>query len=371
MKWRGIVAAAGLAGCAHSDPPTIQEPEQFDVPREGSAPTRLTYDAGLDLFPSFSPDGTLLLYSLQPRDRDDNDRCIGIMPANGGTREEHCDESGEGASRTDALEHPALNEKGDLLYVRYASAIGALIPRTDRVALQMASIHSPADGRTILQLPTTIEGVGMTRVGTIRWSDDATFYFIAEEMTLTRNPITRSFRDTVTVGNGLIRGRVLPTGLAFEAVSGIIDASGFDFSAGRDSIFFTRSRDNRLYAVSLTGSLPVVVYAAPQTVLQPRELRDPVRIGRFVAFVTQDIDLSIPPAFAAGLAPASRLEMVETSTAVATLVRNGTFQVPSFGSIAVQPHTCRMVVEFRHFSSVSFTTDLYSLCPTDGAACTC
>ena len=87
MPWRGVLAAAALAGCGHTDPAAIAESERYAAPHDAASPVRLTHDAGIDGFASFSPDGALLLYAFQPRDRADNDRCIGILPSDGGTRQ--------------------------------------------------------------------------------------------------------------------------------------------------------------------------------------------------------------------------------------------------------------------------------------------
>lgn len=365
-----MIALLALA-CNHSNPTATVPFIPDDAPFNATAPIRLTYDAGIDGFASFSSDGSLMLYSFQPRDRNDRDRCIGIMPSGGGSREEHCDNTGVGASRTDALEYPAINGSGDLLYARYASRIGDFIPNTAEVSLQLATRDAPLAARTILQLPTIIEGVGLTRIGRIRWSSNDVFYVVAEEMTLLRNPITKSFRDTVVIGNGLIRGTRTTSGFRFETVGGILDANDFDLSRSRDTIFYTRTRDNRLYSVATNGTVATVVYSAPQAPDRPRELRSPARIGDRVAAVVQDIDTSEPPLFPAGLAPGASLQLIDTRTGSAATLQGGSVGVPSFGRIVTVPGSCRIVVEFRHRQSVSFTTDLYSLCPSGDSECAC
>ncbi|MBA2292403.1 MAG: hypothetical protein H0W15_08105, partial [Gemmatimonadales bacterium] len=350
-----MIMMLGVA-CSHS-PTTATVPyTPDDAPFTATTPIRLTYDPGIDAFASFSPDGATMLYAFQPRDRDDHDRCIGFMPAGGGSREEHCDNTGIGAARTDALEYPALNNRGDLLYARYASAIGDFIPNTAEISLQLATRDAPLAARNILQLPMLVEGVGLTRIGRIRWASDDVLYFAAEEMTLLRNPISTSFRDTVVTGNGLIRGTRMASGFRFETVGGILDASDFDFSVGRDTIFFTRSRGNRLYAVATDGTVGSVVYSAPQSPGRPRQLRSPARVGRLVVAALQDIDRSEPPLYPAGLAAGASLQLIETRNGTATTPQEASVVVPSFGRVATMPGSCRIVVEFRHRQSVSFTT---------------
>lgn len=360
-----------LAACSHSEPFGPSAPPPFDGAATASVPVRLTFEAGEDGFPSWSPDGRQILYSFQPRDRHDADRCIGVIPGKGGTREEFCDNSGPGATRTDALEYPTVNTAGGLLYARYASGIGDFIPITDQISLQLADMGDPLRAQNLLPLPTQIDGVGLTRIGTIRWADTSTFYLVAEQMTLTRNPFSLAFQDTVISGNGLLRGRLTASGATFEAVAGIVDANGFDFSAGRDSVFFTRTGDNRLYVVSLAGSSARVVYALPQQLPGLREIRNPVRIGPWVAAITQDIDTSQPPRFTAGLAPNAKIELIRTSDGTSQVLRNGAGQVPAFGRLAVSPDGCTLVVEFREPRRISFTTDLYAICLGPGGSCTC
>lgn len=283
-RWRAtptVIMMLGVA-CSHSPTTGTVPYTPDDAPLTATAPVRLTYDPGIDAFASFSPDGATMLYAFQPRDRDDHDRCIGFMPAGGGSREEHCDNTGIGAARTDALEYPALNSRGELLYARYASAIGDFIPNTAEVSLQLAT-----------------------------------------------------------------------------------------FSVGRDTIFFTRSRDNRLYAVATDGTVGSVVYSAPQSPGRPREFRSPARVESRVVTVLQDIDTSEPPLYPAGLAPGASIQLIETRSGTAATLQEASVAVPSFGRVTTVPGSCRIVVEFTHRQSVSFTTDLYSLCPTGDIPCTC
>ncbi len=368
---RLVVFALFATACGHSDGFVGDVPPPNDEPFQPGPTIRLTYETGEDGFPSWSPDGRQILYAFQPRDRHDADRCIGIMPKSGGTRQEFCDNSGPGATRTDAFEYPTVNAAGRLLYARYASGIGDFIPTTDQISLQLADMRDPLRGQTVLQLPTQIEGVGLSRIGTIRWADTSTFYLVAEEMTLARNPFSLAFQDTVVYGNGLLRGRLTPDGPRFEAVSGIIDANGFDLSASRDSIFFTRTGDNRLYVVSLGGSTAKVVYSLPQQVRGLREIRNPVRVGEWVAAITQDVDTSQPPRFTAGLAPDAKLELIRTADGSSRVLRYGAGQVPAFGRLAVSPDGCTLVVEFRQPRRISFTTDLYAICLGPGGSCSC
>ena len=151
-----------VAACAHTDGIVGTDPPSADGPFADGPIVRLTYDPGMDLFPAVTSAG-LLIYSYQPTERPDRDRCIGILPASGGTRIGICHDAVNGDGLTDALEWPALDDSGALLYSHYVSGIGDRIP--NHGALRLGSANAPLSGRTLLTLPNTVASTGFTRIG--------------------------------------------------------------------------------------------------------------------------------------------------------------------------------------------------------------
>src|SRR6185369_11483823 len=90
----------------------------------------------------------------------------------------------EGLNRRDAFDMPAPGPGGQLLYVRYASDIGAFLP--DSGALLLATETAPLESRKLLTLPTSIDGIGFTYTGRIRWLAPDHIVFVGEDMSVRR-----------------------------------------------------------------------------------------------------------------------------------------------------------------------------------------
>src|SRR2546421_10331964 len=117
---RPLNAACGptraLAGGGHSAPPAAPE-SGSSRPFAGGSPRRLTFNLGDDRAPAWLPDGSGLLYSLQRRDRPDRDRCLGLLPPDGGRLERPpCDANPAADDSTHVLTEPAPPPAGPLAY---------------------------------------------------------------------------------------------------------------------------------------------------------------------------------------------------------------------------------------------------------------
>lgn len=349
------------------------------------APARYTFDGGLDQVGSFSADGTTLFYAFQPRlplpplvpARPDVDRCIGLLPANGGTRREICRDDFAGLDSTDAFEHAALGPDGTLLYSAYSAPIRSLL--TTSGTLRAGSLSAPYPGRILLATPTVTAGLSFDHFGAIRWASPTTFFVQVFDQTLIGNPYNEIKTDTLQLGIGILRGDLTATGAVFTAVAGADSASGFDLSAAGDSLYFTRLDDAALYVVAGTGGTRRVVYslasATPRTIL-----RDPTRVGGRIAVVRQDYQpratLKFPdPPW--GLAPGSQIELVRPGDGAATPLarttgsRNTEGALAAFGALLGSPDGCRLVVEHRIVQGFTYTTDLYAYCLGVGGQCSC
>ncbi len=358
------LSIALLAGCSHTDAFVGADPPLADEPFAAGSPTRLTYDPGMDLFPSWRHDGESLVYSYQPPERDDHDRCIAVMLASAGTRREVCYAAVDGATRTDALEWPALDQAGNLIFTHYISAIGDRIP--DRGSLRIGTLDAPFDGRVLLTLPNGVGATGFTRIGQTEWSGADEFLFVAQDYLMLGNLANGNKKDTTYIGLGIIRGTLSSSGVSFAAVAGTDSATGFTRSAAGDTIYFSRYQDTRLYAVPATGGARQVVFTAA-TSGDGWVLRDPTRIGTRVAVVVARLDQLAQPR---GLLPGTRVEAVRPGFPGAEPI----FEPPvggGIGHISASASRCRLVVESRRPSALSWTTDLEARCAVGGPTCAC
>lgn len=80
-------ALALLAGCGHNSPFADSPGERQSGPFQDAVPLRLTLNPGLDTWPAWSADGSLIWYSAEGSSTD-LDRCVALLPSRGGTRSE-------------------------------------------------------------------------------------------------------------------------------------------------------------------------------------------------------------------------------------------------------------------------------------------
>lgn len=222
-----------LYACGHSDGYLAVDPTSSDGPFVGGPIVRLTYEPGMDLYPSWSPDGSLLVYAFQPAGRADHDRCIGVLPGTGGTRVEHCYNAIDGDRRTDALEWPAVGAGGALVYTHYVSDIGARIP--ERGVLRLGTLDEPLRGGPLMTLPATVGAVGFTRIGQTAWNAPGRFLFVAQDYLMLGNIANGNKKDTTYVGVALVQATLTAGGAQFSVVPGTDSATTFVLSPAADS----------------------------------------------------------------------------------------------------------------------------------------
>lgn len=365
-----LACVLSLTACAHSDPAEATGPTALDGPHAAASPTRLTFESGMDHVASFTADGATLLYSFQGTDRADRDRCIGLLPAAGGTRREMCDDAVLHRNSTESFEHAAVNDDGALLYGAFTSAIGA--PLVSSGELRLATRSTPLTYRSLFTTPNVIGGFSFDHIGTIRWLSATTFLVNAVDQSLIGSPFNEAKLDTLTLGIGLLRGELTATGATFTAVPGTAGLNGFDLSAGRDSIYFTVQDDSSLWAMQVTGSTPRRVYFEASQPGGRMILRDPARVGDRVAVVRQlwqqRTGQPNPPWGMSGL---SAIRLVRPADGSSTLFATSPGTSLIFGALAASPTGCRLVAEHRMPQGFTFTTDLYAYCVGTGPECAC
>ena len=113
-----LVLLLAVFACDHPTPP---EPGAYTPggPFDTAVPRQLTFSPGPDLSPAWLPDGSGIVYQFATIGRPDGDRCLGILPAAGGSlRAEICNTRVKSEDSTDAYGSPAVSAGGRLLYTR-------------------------------------------------------------------------------------------------------------------------------------------------------------------------------------------------------------------------------------------------------------
>lgn len=110
-------AALLLAACAHTEVSSVEPPDN-PPPGDGTWPRQITHNAYDDRHPQWLPDGSGIIYSTERADQQrDRDRCIALLPAEGGTqRWRRCQTDGRHSDTTDVWEWPSVSPDGRVFF---------------------------------------------------------------------------------------------------------------------------------------------------------------------------------------------------------------------------------------------------------------
>ncbi len=253
MRRRGATflraAVLGLAAaCEHAQP--FGAPDLgSNVPVTQGLPLRLTFSPLGDLAPAWLPDGSGIIYSYQPLERRDGDRCLGILPGAGGHLVRSiCHASAFDAYSTNTLWEPAPGPGGLLAYVRENSAPFAPAPRSRE--LIVASLDAPDPGRVVRSFPYTApDGTLHESAMYLHWVDDRTLVYLAEHVTYFTPP---QVPDTVYTPVGIALLSVGPESSTVTVVPGTANATSVTAdSAG--AIYYTLAGDSRVLRIPPGG----------------------------------------------------------------------------------------------------------------------
>lgn len=143
-----------LVGCTHTEPPTVAD-SISDGPFNHTQPIRLTWSELAEIEPGFSADGQWITYVFE-RDGD-RDRCIGVLPARGGTRVRTlCAWELDEAGKRDGMSAPALHTDGRLLFTRQFGRM--FVMPNDSSALYLAGAGSGDAPVKLASLPVNLPG---------------------------------------------------------------------------------------------------------------------------------------------------------------------------------------------------------------------
>lgn len=176
-----VVAGLLLAGCDHTYP--LASPEQPRGPLTTGSPRQVTFNPGSDLRPSWLGDGSGFLYSRERLDRADGDRCLGLMPAAGGSLvREICDRTPAAADSLTAFESAALAADGRLAYVRASSPLvpASIAPVT--LELRLGTLADPG-GAIVRTLPyATASGRIHQGIDWLQWLSPSAVVYLAQRV---------------------------------------------------------------------------------------------------------------------------------------------------------------------------------------------
>jgi hypothetical protein len=250
-----VAAVAALVACEHPQP--FGAPDLgANVPFSLDFPRQLTFSEGGDLAPAWLPDGSGILYSFQRFDRADHDRCLGVLPAEGGHLVRTiCHRGLLDPDSTNALWEPAVGPAGLLAYVRESAVPGSLAPNAREIVL--ATLELPDSGRVVQALPATApDGTLFAFAADLRWVSATTLVFLAEQVAYTTPP---NPTDTMFLPVEILRLDIGGAAPALASMPGTSGATSLDVdSAG--ALYYTLAGDPRVYRLATAAATPQTVY---------------------------------------------------------------------------------------------------------------
>ena len=253
-----------VVACGHS--------EAFDsnlpiVGPSGPGPdVRLTYNPDQDYWPTFTEDGQGILYSFIPAGSNPEHRCVGLLPAAGGTATwQLCDNRATQSDSVSSFPAYALGSDGRLLYVEATARRGAESTTPARVALFLADSAKPFNRRAILTFPTFAGSTPIAWLADVAWTGPTTFIALGLDFSASEHCRGCSAIDTIFYGEAVVRGTIGATGATLTAVSGTAGATGYSLAEGGASIAFTRRDDRSLHRVPSAGGQDTVIAVVSST----------------------------------------------------------------------------------------------------------
>ena len=249
---------------------------------------------GPDRGAAWLPDGSGILYSSQQLGRRDNDVCLALIPATGGSQLQlTCDLSPTGADSADAIESPAPTPDGRIAFVAVASRIQAITP--ENASISIGSLRNPTDRRRVQIIPYTLPGGPLhSGASQLRWLTPDLLLYLGERVDYQHTCDTCVEWDTTISGVDVVSLNVGQPGSTPERIPGTGNASGVSPGATPDQIYYTVSGDSRVYRRTLSTGVVEVAHDFGAAGLA----RDVHVVGnRMAAVVGGRVTYGIDPAF--------------------------------------------------------------------------
>ena len=240
-RWTGLAVVLVLLGCGHSDAftPVLPTVGPFSTGDD----VRLTFNGDQDYWPTWTGDGRGILYAFvnpaAPGIPAGRHRCLGILPAAGGTRIwQWCDDRATEADSTTSFTAYALGTDGRLLYVEaVAPANSASFPR--QVTLWLADTAAPLNRTALLTVPAALAGV--TWLADLAWTGPNSFIALGQVFASFPHCSTCFSSDSLFADSSQIGGLRAASGIVvigtitggqatLQAVSGTEGAAGYSLA---------------------------------------------------------------------------------------------------------------------------------------------
>ena len=244
-----------LAGCRH-DEGFASRYLPDTTPLGASNPQRLTLSPGEDQFPSWTPDGTGILYSFV--DPVSGDRCLGRMPAAGGqVSATRCSFGDPANDSLDMAIEPMMRGDGQVAWVELHSAPELQIHHGGGLFVGPLD-NRPA--RRVWHFPYLAQS-GTVHLGAtnLRWLSHDRLIYIGVDY-LIRAICFGCKPDTVMIARDAMLLDVSRPDPVPVTIPGTAEATSLWPNGDSTGFFYTLAGDTRVWSRSIDGGLPSVVH---------------------------------------------------------------------------------------------------------------
>ena len=305
-------------------------------------PHRLTFNLGDDRTPSWLPDGSGIIYSSEQETRPDHDRCLTVLPPEGGTiRSSYCRLDPFHDDSTDLMESPVVSPGGRIFFQQVTSRIGR--QKRGPAALMVGAAGDPWSATQVGLMPYTApNGRLHSSLRTPQWLGD-TLIYLAEQLFWEGSTF---YPDTFYTGLDVVLLN-LSGAPRLEVVPGTDYASSVAVSEDRLGIYYTLGGDGLIYhRVLATGVVDTVYDFGAGTVARDVQVRGNhlvAVVGGSVLFKLEDAHGYVQRDEGGNLA------LVDLSTGSSQVLLGDTvlFRHPT-----ISPDGSRMVIEVQPYAPV-------------------
>jgi hypothetical protein len=271
-RWLPLVAGFALSGtaCEHTAP-FQPDPYPPAPPFSTVLPYRLTFNIGDDRTPSWLTDGSGIIYSSEQEDRRDHDRCLTVLPAEGGTiRTKYCRLNPIYDDSTDLMESPAISPGGRIFFQQVTSWIGR--QKRGVADLMLGDAGDPWGAVRIGTMPYTApNGRIHSSLRSPQWLGADTLVYLAEQLFYEGSTF---YPDTFYTGLDVVLLDFSGATPQLGVVPGTDYASSVGLSEDRQRIYYTLGGDSRVFErVLSTGAVTTVYDFGAGTIVRDAQIR--------------------------------------------------------------------------------------------------
>ncbi len=263
-----LLVLVAVLSCGHTDAYPVPAGETNGPPTMGT-PGQLTFNTEQDYWPAWTQDGKGILYAYVDY-IDVLHRCVGLLPAAGGTRIwSMCDDRTTEPDTTSEFGAFALDSTGRLLYTESTTLASDNLLPAAHVTLWLADTAHPFIRTALLTLPVTAGATPMTWLADIKWTGTTSFVALGQVFTTVPHCVMGTLpdgesatqcltRDTTFVDtNGVVvRGTIAGNSATLEPIEGTEGATGYSFANDGATVVFTLKGRAQLFTVPISGGAP-------------------------------------------------------------------------------------------------------------------